>query len=143
LKTWLLATAALLIVGLGLGLGGTLYHALANDPPPPPQRDENPVVLPRNGIAKDEPAKTPALRFGWKPGEAYVYTVRFEVELTTGTVVLTSHNKYGVASYSEAFAQRQRDNLLARATTADGKAACLILQSRLSNSVGNKFKRGD
>jgi RNA polymerase sigma factor (sigma-70 family) len=137
LTTWLVAATALVVA---LALGGVLYHALANSPP---DRDEPS----RRGDAKDknpaaQPPPAPTLRFGWKAGAAYVYSVRVEVKSESGTAVLTSLNKYGVASVdSEDFARRQRGKLLALAESEDARSSCLILQSRVANIVGKRPSR--
>jgi hypothetical protein len=77
--------------------------------------------------------KAEALRYGWKQGEKYLYSVRIEAKLESGAVVLTSLNNYGcVRADGKEFWLRQRNNLIARKEDADGKSTPKILQSGLT-----------
>jgi hypothetical protein len=77
--------------------------------------------------------KTDTLRYGWKAGETYLYSVRIEAKLDSGTIVLTSLNNYGcVKADRDGFWLRQRNNLIARKEDPDGKSTPTILRSGLT-----------
>ena len=81
-------------------------------------------------VSADDPSP---LRYAWKKGEHYLYSVRIEVKSDGSPVVLTSLNNYGVVSADDkAFGRRQRNNLLAEKEDAEGKRTPVILQSGLT-----------
>jgi hypothetical protein len=73
------------------------------------------------------------LRYGWKKGEHYLYSVRIEVKMDSGARVLTGMNNYGVpAADDKSFLLRQRNNLVAKTDNDEGKTTQIVLQSGLS-----------
>jgi hypothetical protein len=88
------------------------------------------LALPIGAASGD---KAEALRYGWKQGQKYLYSVRIEAKLESGAVVLTSLNNYGcVKADGKEFWLRQRNNLIAHKEDADGKSTPKILQSGLT-----------
>ncbi|MFO0969398.1 MAG: hypothetical protein U0793_27900 [Gemmataceae bacterium] len=83
-----------------------------------------------SGAAADD---TAPLRYGWKKGEHYLYSVRIEVKSDGSPIVLTSLNNYGVvAADGKTFWLRQRNNLIAEKEDFEGKRTPVILQSGLT-----------
>jgi hypothetical protein len=110
-KLKLIACVPVVMGMLGLG-AGLLTHQEGIAQPAPPGSDvkDSPTAAPKN---VDEPGH---LRFGYKAGEKYFYSMRLEAKLAKGTSEFTRVGQYGVAARDDL---QNRYDLLAEGDHAD------------------------
>ncbi|HEX8201808.1 MAG TPA: hypothetical protein VF590_15135, partial [Isosphaeraceae bacterium] len=78
------------------------------------------LVAAPGAIAAGEPAKP--LRYGWKPGESYVYSVRIEMQGENSVATMQGNSTYTVkAADADGFTLVHRGRLLPQVRTKEGR----------------------